>query len=147
MTENEANIYSIAYRDCKEVSDSIDVNEEFGKANTILFYMDEILESLKIASELHSIGTIEEFNALKDAEEQGSLLPYKIGDKFYEPIEWKNCAEECKISSFTIKADGGLKIRLSGTYGVFEITTDKIGKTVFFTKEEAEKELAKRKSK
>lgn len=108
---------------------------------------DEILKRIDKLKEYEKIGAIEEFNALKDAEEQGRLLPYKIGDKFYEPIEWKNCAEECKISSFTIKKDGDLKIRLSGTYGVFEITTDKIGKTVFFTKEEAEKELAKRQGK
>ena len=36
MTENEANIYSIAYRDCKEVTESIDVNEEYGKASTMM---------------------------------------------------------------------------------------------------------------
>lgn len=66
MTENEANIYSIAYRDCKEVADSIDVNEEYGKASTILFYMDEILEALNIASQLQAIGTIEDFKALKE---------------------------------------------------------------------------------
>ena len=66
MTENEPNIYSIAYRDCKEVAESIDVNEEYGKASTILFYMDEILEALKIAGELQAIGTIGEFKALKE---------------------------------------------------------------------------------
>ena len=70
MTENEVNIYSIAYRDCKEVSDGIDVNEELGKESAILFYMDEILEALKIASELQAIGTIEEFKALKEKEER-----------------------------------------------------------------------------
>ena len=70
MPEQEVNIYSIAYRDCKEVSDSIDVNEEVGKASTILFYMDEILEALKIASELQAIGTVEELKALKENERQ-----------------------------------------------------------------------------
>ena len=74
MTENEVNIYSIAYRDCKEVAESIDVNEECGKANTILFYMDEILDALKIASELQAIGTIEEFKALKEKNEPKRLL-------------------------------------------------------------------------
>lgn len=73
MSENEANIYSIAYRDCKEVSDNIDVNEEFGKASTILFYMDEILEALKIASELQAIGTVEEFKDLKEKNEPKKL--------------------------------------------------------------------------
>lgn len=66
MTENNANIYSIAYRDCKEVSDNVNVNEEFGKLSTILFYIDEILEALKIASEIQTIGTVEEFKALKE---------------------------------------------------------------------------------
>lgn len=66
MTENEANIYSIAYRDCKEVANSIDVNKEHGKASTILFYMDEILEALKITSKLQAIGTVEEFRELKE---------------------------------------------------------------------------------
>lgn len=141
MTENEA----------RQVIECI---EEKLNDNSLVFYtkveqkaLDMAIQALEELQQYRAIGTIEEFNALKDAEEQGRLLPYKIGDKFYEPIEWKNCAAECKISSFTIKKDGDLKIRLSGTYGVFEITTEEIGKTVFFTKEEAEKELAKMKSK
>ena len=54
--------------------------------------------------------------------------------------------EECRVSSLTLKADGSFKIRL--TYlkyrSVFEITADTIGKTVFPTREEAEKALAGR---
>lgn len=69
MTEQEANIFTIAYRDCKEVSYGIDVNEDFGKASTILFYMDEILDALKVASELQAIGTVEEFKTLKEKNE------------------------------------------------------------------------------
>lgn len=144
------------YRAMEEKLNGISVEQVVnGFINTVEDRTEEPYERGRILTnaeadmwnEYRAIGTIEEFNALKDAEEQGRLLPYKIGDKFYEPIEWKNCAEECKISSFTIKADGGLKIRLSGTYGVFEITTEEIGKTVFFTKEEAEQALAKRKGK
>lgn len=82
MNESEVNIYSIAYRDCKEVSDSIDVNEEFGKTNTILFYMDEILEALKIASELQEIGTVEELQALKEKNEPKK--PDHEGDGYYK---------------------------------------------------------------
>lgn len=73
MTEQEANVFTIAYRDCKEVADTIDVNEEFGKASTILFYMDEILDALKQVSEYHAVGTVEEFKALKEKSE-----PYKV---------------------------------------------------------------------
>ena len=50
---------------------------------------------------------------------------------------------QCKVSSLTQKADGSLKIRLTNLIHkfVFEITPDKIGKTVFLTKEEAEEKL------
>ena len=50
---------------------------------------------------------------------------------------------QCKVSSLTQKADGSFKIRLTNLIHkfVFEITTDKIGKTVFPTKEEAEEKL------
>ena len=92
-----------------------------------------------------AIKALEEIQQYRDAEEQGRLLPYKIGDKFYKPIDWKNCIDECKVSSLIIKSDGSLKIRLSGIFGVFEITTNDIGKTVFLTREEAEQALAKMK--
>ncbi len=50
---------------------------------------------------------------------------------------------QCKVSSLTQKADGSFKIRLTNLIHkfVFEITPDKIGKTVFLTKEEAEEKL------
>ena len=53
---------------------------------------------------------------------------------------------QCKVSSLTQKADGSFKIRLTNLIHkfVFEITPDKIGKTVFLTKEEAEQALAER---
>ena len=88
MTENEANIYSIAYRDCKEVAESIDVNEEYGKASTILFYMDEILEALNIASELQSIGTLEEYElAINESIDKHNLMVvYKDRLKEFEDI-------------------------------------------------------------
>ncbi len=97
MTEQEVNIYSIAYRDCKEVSDSIDANEELGKASVILFYMDEILEALKIASELQAIGTIEEFKKLKDT----------LDERLYEKLIYSKVKEDSynkAIDEFTEKA-------------------------------------------
>jgi len=88
MTENEANIYSIAYRDCKEVAGSIDVNEEYGKASTILFYMDEILEALKIASKLQEIGTVEGYElAINESIDKHNLMVvYKDRLKEFEAI-------------------------------------------------------------
>lgn len=88
MTENEANIYSIAYRDCKEVSDGIDCNEDFGKANTILFYIDEILEALKTAGELQAIGTVEGYElAINESIDKHNLMVvYKDRLKEFEAI-------------------------------------------------------------
>ena len=56
MTDNNVNAFSIAYRDCKEILEHIKIGEDFEKASTILFYNEEILEALKIASEIQSIG-------------------------------------------------------------------------------------------
>ena len=56
MTDNTENAFSIAYRDCKETLEHIKTREDFEKASTILFYNEEILEALKIASEIQSIG-------------------------------------------------------------------------------------------
>lgn len=73
--------------------------------------------------------------------------PLKLGQICYKPYEYRNEIDECRVSSITQKADGSFKTRftdLRGGWG-FEITTDEIGKNVFLTKEEAEKELERRK--
>jgi hypothetical protein len=68
-------------------------------------------------------------------------LPMVLGQICYAPYNYKNEVEECRVSSLTQKADGSWKIRLTHNHSVFEIRVDEIGKTVFLTKEEAEKAL------
>ena len=71
-------------------------------------------------------------------------LPMVLGQICYAPYNYKNEVEKCRVSSLTQKADGPWKIRLTHNHSVFEIRVDEIGKTVFLTKEEAEKALAER---
>ena len=76
--------------------------------------------------------------------ENGVIVPpVKIGDTFFRTLDWKNCIDKCIVSSLTQKSNKTWKIRLtSGEFrSVFEITINDIGKTVFLTKEEAEKAL------
>jgi hypothetical protein len=77
------------------------------------------------------------------------VLPMKLGQICFKPYTYRNDVDECRVSSITQKADGTFKIRLTNLRGkwVFEITVDEIGKTVFLTKEEAEKALAEREQK
>lgn len=70
-------------------------------------------------------------------------LPVKLGQILYKPCNFMNEVDTCRVSSLTQKADGSWKIRLTHSLykGVFEITPNEIGKTVFLTKEEAERKL------
>lgn len=72
--------------------------------------------------------------------------PMKLGQICFEPCYYANLIDECRVSSITQKADGSLKIRITNLRhrSAYEITTDKIGKTVFLTREEAEKALKER---
>ena len=74
------------------------------------------------------------------------VLPMKLGQMCYELCSYRNDVDECRVSSITQKVDGSFKIRLTHlrSKSVFEITPDKIGKSVFLTREEAEKALAER---
>ena len=79
--------------------------------------------------------------------ENGVIVPpMKLGQTYFEPCNYLNTIDECRVYSITQKEDGTFKIRLTNLRGkwVFEITADNIGKTVFLTKEEAEKALAER---
>jgi hypothetical protein len=74
------------------------------------------------------------------------LLPCDIGDIFYSP--WIQAfhpenheIRENRVSGLQKKADGTWKIRLSVKNAVYDITADEIGKTVFYTKEEANKKM------
>lgn len=74
-------------------------------------------------------------------------LPCSIDTVFFKPISRRNTIAKCTLSSLTQNADKSWKIRLiSGIFrSAFEITTNDIGKTVFLTREEAEKALEERK--
>jgi hypothetical protein len=74
--------------------------------------------------------------------ENGVVVPPCSLHQTLWEITWNKRIEQCKVSSLTQKADGSFKIRISPKCsGVYEITPDKIGKTVFLTKSEAERTL------
>ena len=74
--------------------------------------------------------------------ENGVIIPPCSLHQTLWEITWNKRIEQCKVSSLTQKADGSFKIRISPKCrGVYEITPDKIGKTIFLTKEEAEQKL------
>ena len=71
--------------------------------------------------------------------------PMKLGQMCFKPwySAWSDEVRQYRVSSITQKADGSFKMRLTDlvTKSVFEIIPDKIGETVFLTKEEAEQKL------
>ena len=70
--------------------------------------------------------------------------PVTIGQKVWELCQWKyrdTEIREGKISMIQQKADKSWKIRISVNHFVYDITPDKIGKTIFLTREEAEAKL------
>ncbi len=74
-------------------------------------------------------------------------LPCKIGDKIYAILgdgTPPSCVEEGKVFKITLTRDGAVWLSASAFDG-FEINRriDDIGKTVFLTREEAEKALNK----
>ena len=73
-------------------------------------------------------------------------LPCAVGDTVWwlttanwQRTEWK--IVEVRVSMLQQKADKSWKIRLTHLSSVFDITTDQLGKTVFLSREEAEKAL------
>ena len=86
----------------------------------------------------------ERYCDLKQAEQDGRLLvlPCKVGDKVYANTRSKVSSFEVK--GFFIRRDGDIFVRwnlLDGIYGPHRMdgfTPDKIGKTVFLTRAEAD---------
>ena len=78
-----------------------------------------------------------------DAEGRVVVMPCKIGDTFFRPLRRRNIIEKCVVSSLAKKGGKSWKIRLTrGNFrSVFEIDANDIGKTVFLTREEAEKAM------
>ena len=82
---------------------------------------------------------------LAEADKDGRLvvLPCKVGDTVWSSLDGAKCARECKVdfvnignvgTAFVLSAKNGLREQ----YGV---TATAFGKTVFLTREEAEKAL------
>ena len=74
--------------------------------------------------------------------------PCKVGQVVYQ-IYWDFRIDKCKVSALTQKSDESFKIRVTSgiNRSVFEVTPDRLGKTVFLTREEAEKALKEREGK
>lgn len=79
----------------------------------------------------------------EDAEEQGKLivLPCNVGDQvwFIRPLQQKPTIEETTIEKVGVRKRG-MFIKLSCN-SIYETSTSAIGKSVFFSREEAEKAL------
>ena len=128
----------------------------------------EMIESEKQASiqaifrgaelELYQeIGTVEEFKALKDAEEQGLLLrlPCKVGDMLYHISSYYNVVIPVRLNDIIVSFAGIDNYpkqynccsfdECGDVYEDFEFDNSDFGKTVFLAKEEAEQALAEMK--
>lgn len=90
----------------------------------------QILAMQKELKKYQSIGTIDEFKNLKDAEEQGLLLrlPCKIGDDV-----WKIISRSDDFIGYSYKTISRVSFRLD--------MLKEMGKTAFLTQEEAEQAL------
>lgn len=104
-----------------------------------------------------SLEAIAELNQYKDAEEQGLLLrlPCKVGDWLYYPCPQYNVVVPIRLNDVSISFLGLENYSYQykccsfdgcgDVYEDYEFDNADIGKTVFLTKEEAEKKLAERK--
>lgn len=94
-------------------------------------------------------GKVKRIRELAEADKEGRVvvLPCKIGNVLFRPLRRRNIIEKCVVSSLAKKGDKSWKIRLThGNFrSVFEIDANDIGKTVFLTREEAEKALEEEK--
>lgn len=111
---------------------------------------DEITLKLMRLADLESLCSFNRLRELAEADKDGRLvvLPCKAGDTVYEVTSRKN------ISEYRVKA---IRVELFCTFiewdivagfvdkSIFGVPVDEIGKTVFLTREEAEKALEAKK--
>ena len=73
-------------------------------------------------------------------------FPCAIGDTIFRVAEFlcKTKPVEYRVSGLSVKKDKTIKIKLSDSLGVFEITKADIGKSFFLTYEDAKTELDRR---
>lgn len=119
-------------------------DEKNGISGIKVFESENKIPLVKVLSGEYLYSAIEKLATYEDLEEQGLLvrLPCKVGDTVYVPTS-------VLVSEFKITA---IFCDIQGTYfywlfycGIYERTNGfserDIGKTVFLTREEAEKEL------
>lgn len=73
----------------------------------------------------------------------GVVVPPVSVEQTVYRVYWNYNIDTCRVSALTQKSDKSWKIRVTSGISkcVFEITPDKLGKTVFLTREEAEAKL------
>lgn len=72
------------------------------------------------------------------------VLPCKVGDKVYRIVDMSHTAYNSFLSVETVHSVNPTYANIMG--GLTELPMEQFGKTVFFTKEEAEKALANEKA-
>ena len=100
------------------------------------------LDNEKIRSENYKL--LQELKTYEDLEEQGLLvrLPCKVGDILFRINKGaRNPIIKMKVSHITIKSKSYSIKAIEEDYGEVLFSNNVIGKTVFLTREDAEKKL------
>lgn len=133
-----------AIKHAKEVADmNYNDAEKFDSNDSVENYMKA--NCIKCAEEHEQLAEwLEELKSYKDAEEQGLLvrLPCKVGDTVYVPT--RNFVSELRITMVSVNMHEAYFSWMlnSGIYPNLDgFSKSKLGKSVFLTREEAEKKL------
>lgn len=135
-----------AIKHAKEVADmNYNDAEKFDSNDSVENYMKA--NCMKCAEQHEKLAEwLEELKSYKEAKEQGLLvrLPCKVGDTVYVPT--RNFISELRIIMISVDMHGTYFRWMlnSGIYPNLDgFSRSKLGKTVFLTREEAEKKLEK----
>ena len=133
----------------KEVADmNYNDAEKFDSNDSVENYMKA--NCIKCAEEHEQLAEwLEELKSYKDAEEQGLFvrLPCKVGDTVYVPT--RNFVSELRITMVSVNMHEAYFSWMlnSGIYPNLDgFSKSKLGKSVFLTREEAEKKMEERKN-
>lgn len=138
-----------AIKHAKEVADmNYNDAEKFDSNDSVENYMKA--NCIKCAEEHEQLAEwLEELKSYKDAEEQGLFvrLPCKVGDTVYVPT--RNFVSELRITMVSVNMHEAYFSWMlnSGIYPNLDgFSKSKLGKSVFLTREEAEKKMEERKN-
>lgn len=138
-----------AIKHAKEVADmNYNGAEKFDSNDSVENYMKA--NCIKCAEEHEQLAEwLEELKSYKDAEEQGLFvrLPCKVGDTVYVPT--RNFVSELRITMVSVNMHEAYFSWMlnSGIYPNLDgFSKSKLGKSVFLTREEAEKKMEERKN-